>query len=273
MIPYSVNTPEYLSGEEFAKLSEFVISVRRQRYAELQARYPGMVINERCSEDNDMAYYLEKFNVPYMDMLCETIVHKDGCGYIDVDEFTYQNNCFSKTVFHRRLWTDTNEHKDTFMLYVYKQWECPEFDALAKQAQQYLDQNTSILEYHKQFVYNDKYQFATVEEVTELFDALVDAGFLLGKEGKLYKIYEGLDLDQADTNIKERYHDNALSNIDKLHIQSQYNTRTKPKLLELKTKFNLIPRDEQSEFKGMWLEHKLGGRIWFIPQFLLFYNQ
>jgi hypothetical protein len=270
---YNVNTIEYLKSDEFNNIAEYILETRHNRAYNLLDKYPGFLINPRCQDDNDMTDYLKRFNVPYYDMLCETIVHKDDTGYIDIVEFTYQLNCFAKTIFHRRYWA--GELRDTFLDFVWNDWKKYQidncFDRLEQQANTMFEQ-LDLFEYHKQFVYNDQYQFATEDDMRKLFDHLVEVGLLLSKQDDLYEIYTGIDLEDANTNIKERFHNGAISKMDVLHTTANFNVKTLPKLQSIKGRFNLIPVDGSNEFNGMWLEHKLNNKIWFIPQFLAFYN-
>ncbi len=271
MEPYNVNNEEYFNGDEFKSIVAFINSIKNQRAYFLTNRNPEYKINHRYHFDNDLTHYMVSYNIPYYDILCETLLHKDGNGYLDLGEFTFQTNCFSKTAFHRLLWP--TDKRDTFLDFVVQDWrQNSRFAALEESAKQIFDKSASLLEYHKEFIYNDQYKFVTKEEVRELFDELLEKGLLLSKVGDLYQVYSNLDLSVADTDMKTRWYSGVLTDMDKLHIESTYKSRTLPVLKDMKSKFSLIPANDNGKFEGKWLVHKIDNKIWFIPQYLLFYN-
>ena len=272
---YNVNTQEYFNGSEFHSIVDYIRQLKSIRSDALLTKHQGYVINHRDHHDNDLTFYMATRNVPYYDILCETLLHKDSRGYFDIEEYTYQVNCFAKTVFHRLQWfryDDTNV--DEFLVFVRDEWKAQQpgsrFDDLEVIANAMWDR-WDLVDYHKEFIYNDQYKFVTVEEVRELFDQLVAYGLLASSDTDLYQVYEGLTLEQARTDMKTRWYSNVLTSIDKLHIESTYKAKILPLLNSITSPLNIIPSDG-GNFEGKWLLHKLGGKVWFIPQYLLFYN-
>lgn len=280
---YDVNTTEYLNGNEFGNIIDFIIGVRNSRATAFAARYPDYKIKPRVTiidskTDESLFNHLKNFNVPFYDsIICETLLHKDNIGYIEINEFTYQLNCFSKTIFHRKKWIDqNNDGNDKFLQFIWNGWKQTQqhnkFDALEEVANQLFDSCDNLFDFHTQFVYNDKYKFATVEDIRELFDELVAKKVLLGKIGDLYQIYTDVDYNQAETDAKDRYYSGKISKLDEIHIRGTYK-KLIPILKSMSSKLHLIPlEDEHNMFEGLWLVHKFSGRVWFVPQFLAFYN-
>ncbi len=311
---YDVDSEEYLKSGEFEGIIDFLIERRRERAVSLAAKYSGYQIRPRVyvadpkklatenkRTDRDLAdngakqdfnnpkatdnpydresfKHLQEWNIPFYDgIIMETMLHKDNEGFIDVVEFTYQLNCFCKTIFHRMKWSIANGHNsDGFMFYIWNDWVDKqynhEFDTLKAQADIEFNNAANLLEYHKNFVYNDLFKFATVEDVRELFDELVDKGIWLGKNGDLYQVYSGASFEEAETDSKDKFYSGKISKLDEIHIRGTFN-RFKPLLQSLNSKLLFVPSSyEDGTFEGFWSIHKFGNRVWFIPQFLVFYN-
>ena len=265
MNPYNVTEAERKD------LIKFILEIRQQRYEKLLTKYPTYVLNFRNRYDIE-----DNSAVPFFDIVCESLLHKDSYGYMDVDEFTYQANCFAKSIFHRKLWTTWLTLDDPFLTFVWDDWvkyqPNNEFGQLERIANSMMSSADDLFQYHYMFVYSDKYKWITKNDVVELFDELVRVGIWLGKEGELYKVYERTAVEDADTNIKHNYHAGKISKIDELHLRSTFNAKTLPALQQINSKFNFIPL-ELGRFDGLWSQHKFGKDIWFIPQFLLFYGK
>jgi hypothetical protein len=130
----------------------------------------------------------------------------------------------------------------------------------------------NLLDYHREFIYNSNINAVSLDDVRELFEALVHAGIFLQADGDLYKVYQGVELVDANTNVKRKYHSGQISKMDELHVRSTFKAKTLPILQNLTTKLNFIPTDIAG-FEGIWLVQKFGGQVWFIPQYLVFYNK
>ena len=280
---YDVNTDSYLESDEFGNIVDFIMSVHDARALSLAGKYPDYRVKPRVVVENpkgkEVFNHLRNYNTPFYDsVVCETILHKDNCGYIEINEFTYQLNCFSRTIFHRKKWLDYNQNgSDSFLYFIWDDWVKTqpnfEFDHLSDIADEYFDKCANLLDYHIEFVYNDEHKFATVDEVREMFDQLVEQGLFLSKHGDLYKVYEDTEYDDAQTDSKDRWHSGKLTKFDEIHLRSNYKIQ-EAKFKRLTSKFSFVPKDNtDGEFDGFWSQHKFGKRVFFIPQFLVFYNR
>lgn len=281
---YNVNTPEYQASTEFKDIMSFIHDLRLSRLDVLLSKYPGYKVKHRIQQDSNdykgaQFYYMTHFNVPfYESFLCESLLHKDRNGFLELNDFAFQLNIYCKKIFHRKLWSDWNTGtKDTFLYYVYDLWRKHqrngEFDKFESIAIRYLDECDNLFEYFKQFVYNEEYQFVTLDEVRELFDELVENGVWLNKFGDLYQVYENVDYeDQEKLDVKVAYHSGNISKIDELHMRAVASQREKL-FKSMKSKLNFHPVDDpEHRFEGFWNSPRLGNKVWFIPQFLIFYN-
>jgi hypothetical protein len=311
---YDVDSDEYLRGGEFDSIIDFLVERRKTRADVLSAKYPGYQIRPRVyvanpkkiaevnkvtdrelaeagmrqdfgnppvtdnPYDRESFKHLQEWNIPFYDgIVMETMLHKDNNGYIDVVEFTYQLNCFCKTIFHRMKWSIYNGHKsDGFMFFIWNDWvekqRDGEFDKLKAQSDMEFDNANNLLDYHQNFVYNDDYKFATVEQVRQLFDQLVEHKVWLGKDGDLYHVYTGAEFDEAETDSKDKFYSGKISKLDEIHIRGTFN-RLKPILQTLNARLLFVPSDyPDGTFEGFWMFHKFAKQVWFVPQFLVFYN-
>ena len=311
---YDVDSDEYLRGGEFEKIIDFLVERREFRSAALSAKYPEYQIRPRVyvanpkkiaqenklidrtlaekgarqdfgnpivtdnPYDRESFKHLQEWNIPFYDgVIMETMLHKGTDGYIDVVEFTYQLNCFCKTIFHRMKWSIANGHKqDGFMFYIWKDWQDKqhngEFDKLKEQSDIAFDKANNLLDYHRDFVYNDEYKFATEQQVRELFDQLVEKGIWFGKEGDLYHVYKDAKFEEAETDSKDKFYSGKVSKLDEIHIRGTFN-RLKPTLQTLNSRLLFVPSDyPEGTFEGFWMFHKFAKQVWFVPQFLVFYN-
>jgi hypothetical protein len=270
---YNVNTTEYLESAEFKDIVSFIDTIRNQREIDLIARYPNYQINPRCQKNQDISFSFVERNTPFFDMPCETLLHKDNNGWIDIIEWHYHLNCFHKGIYHRMEWSKLPNHNpDKFLHEIYQDWNTNEtFQALMKQSAEAFA-SFNLLDYHKNFIYNEQIEPISLDDVRELFDALVVEGVFLAKKGDLYQVYENLEFEQANTNVKRKYYSGQITKMDELHVRSTFAVKTLAILQKLNTKINFIPNDLKG-FDGIWLVQKLGGKICFIPQNLVFYNK
>jgi hypothetical protein len=281
---YDVNNLEYLNGSEYTQISDYLRNIRLSREKLLLERYPDFRVKRRVDTttkeyNENKFYYPLHFNIPHFDVeFVEMIVHKGMEGFFELNEFAFQLNASSKTMFHRKLWNDRNiELKDNFLNFVYnhckKHQQNKEFDLLEETAFFIFEKSDSLFDYYKNFIYNDEYLFATLDDYRELFDQLVEKKIWLSKEGDLYKLYDNIEFDDVKGfDMKLLYHTGQLSNIDLIHIESVYKQRVKV-LSSLTSKLNFIPVDDQNnEFNGMWGSPKIGNKVLFAPQSLIFYN-
>jgi len=311
---YDVDSDEYLRGGEFESIIDFLVERRSNRSEKLSEKYPSYqirprvyvanpkkiaevnkVIDRTLAEegkrqdfgnppvtdnpyDRESFKHLQEWNIPFYDgIVMETMLHKDGNGYIDVVEFTYQLNCFCKTIFHRMKWSIYNGHKsDGFMFFIWNDWvekqSNGEFDKLKEQSDMEFDNANNLLDYHQNFVYNDDYKFTTVEQVRELFDQLVEVGIWLGKQEDLYHVYKGAEFNEAETDSKDKFYSGKISKLDEIHIRGTFN-KLRPTLQTLKSRILFVPSDyPEGTFEGFWMFHKFAKQVWFVPQFLVFYN-
>jgi hypothetical protein len=281
---YNVNTTEYQQSSEFKDIMSFVHDLRLERLNKLTAKYPGFTVKHRIQSESteyigSQFYYMTHFNVPfYESFLCESLLHKDGNGYLELNDFAFQLNVYCKKIFHRKFWSDWNTgERDEFLYYVYELWHKHqrggEFDYFQSLAQSEFDRAGSLFEYFKSFVYNESHQFVTLDEVRELFDQLVDKGIWLKRDGDLYQVYENVDYaEQQDMDVKVIYHAGKISRIDELHMRSVAKQRI-PVFNSLTSKLNFYPVDDpEQRFEGFWHSPKLGGKVWFVPQFLIFFT-
>jgi hypothetical protein len=270
---YNVNTTEYLQSTEFKDIVEFINGIRDQRKVNLLNRHPSYQINPRCQRDQDISFSFIERNTPFFDMPCETLLHKDSNGWIDIIEWHYHLNCFHKGMYHRLEWSKLPNHNpDKFLQEIYEDWNTnKEFQLLMTQSAEAFNLH-NLLAYHKNFIYNEQFEPISLDDVKELFDALVNQGVFLSKDGDLYQVYEGLEIEQATTNVKRKYYSGQITKMDELHVRSTFTVKTLSILKNLTTKINFIPNDIRG-FDGIWLVQKLGGKICFIPQNLVFYNK
>jgi hypothetical protein len=278
MKPFSVNTPEFINGQELSDLISFISNIIKERSINVTKKYPDYKIKSRGDpKARDWNHYPLRHNVPFFDVVCESFLYKDNCGFIEINEFTYQVNCFSKAIVHRKLWIDTfNDSPDEFLPMVWHDWQQNqidnEFDKLQQTATLFLEQSQNLLEYHKNFLYNDEYQYVAVEDLRQLFDQLIEVGVFLSKDGDLYKICDNISFD-TPMDTKTQFHNYFHSPINELYIRSKFKVEFIPKLQKLKTKFNFIPiKDDMSKFEPLIALVKVDKKIWFIPQFLVFYS-
>ena len=272
MTPYNVNTHDYLASDEFNSIKQFISSVRDIRSNALQQRYPEYRIRPRYNKNQDISYSFLTHNLPFYDIPCEVLLHKDTEGYIELNEWHYQLNCYMKNMFHRRWWS---EH-DRFLNFVYTNWKeqqsSGEFDKFEQTARTAFATHSSLLDYHREFVYNPDIVMITLDDVRKLFASLVDVGLLLSQTVDLYQVYSGVEFDDADTNIKHRVNSGIMTEMDILHLKSKFKVSVLPKLQQLNCKYTFVPSPYVDEFEGIWLLHKLNGHVWFLPQFLIFYS-
>jgi hypothetical protein len=282
---HDVDSVEYLTNGEFEKIINFLISKREERAIKLAEKYPDYRIRPRTFVpksdkiiDSESFKYLQKWNIPFYDgIVMETMLHKEDQGFIDVVEFTYQLNCFSKTIFHRMKWSIANGYDENgFMFFIWNDWDKKQFDGrfdmLKKQANTAFDTATNLLDYHINFVYNDDFKFATVDEVRELFDELVKKNIWPSKDGDLYTVYKGASYEEAETDSKDKFYSGKISKLDEIHLRGTFN-KIKPILQSLNSKLLFVPSEyEDGTFDGFWCMHKFGKSVWFVPQFLVFFN-
>jgi hypothetical protein len=277
MIPYHVNTKEYSSSNEYIAIFTHLNQIAKTRADLLSIKHPTYQIKHRASAERSMDYHMTAHNVPFYDIICETLLHKDGNGYLDIVEFTYQLNLFAKTIFHRKLWGDClNQLPDQFLYFVWNNYKTNqidgEFDKLETVANTMLD-SYNLLEYHQQFITNDAYQFITINEARDLFDQLVDKKVFDSSTGDLYQVYSGVPFDEVNTDAKTIFHSGSITKMDHLHLSSKFKVETRPALMSIKSKFNFIPKDDPcGMFEGLIVNLKLGNKVRFLPQFLVFYN-
>lgn len=270
---YNVNTPEYLHSTEFKDIVNFINNIRNQRERNLLTRHPSFQVNPRCQKDQDISFSFVERNTPFFDMPCETLLHKDGNGWIDIVEWHYHLNCFHKGIYHRLEWNKLPNHNpDNFLQEIYQDWSTnTDFQLSMTQSEEAFNLY-NLLDYHKNFIYNENFEPISLADVRELFDALVIEGVFLNKENDLYQIYKDLTVEQANTNVKRKYYSGQITKIDELHVRSTFTVKTLPILQKLTTKLNFVPNDIRG-FSGIWLVQKLAGQICFIPQNLVFYNK
>jgi hypothetical protein len=277
---YDVSTPEYLASGEFDRIADYFDKIKQSRTSAFLARHPGYSVRPRYKPDPEqkkhILEYLAVSNMPfYDDLVVETILHKDNCGYMEPKEFAYQVNCFAKTIFHRMKWSAGNP-KDKFLQFVWDDWKQTqpnnEFDLLEKIADQKFEDCENLYQYHVEFVLNPDYEFVNETDMRKLFDELVRLGVLTYHENDLYQIYENVTFDDADTDSKSRYHSGQISKINELKIRAMVKQR-RTQLEQVQSKINFIPQDRETLYDGIWCEHLLNNKIWFIPQFLVFYNK
>ena len=277
MTPYNVNTTEYLNSQEFDSIVNFIQGIKTARASDLNNRYPEYQIKPRCAHSEINTYHLTEHNVPFFDIVCETLLYKDKCAYLELNEFVFQANCFARTIFHRLWWADgVDSNRDYFLDFIWDDWKQTQFqnsfDNLEATARTQFESSSDLIEYFKSFVYNSDYEFITVIEARALFDELVSNGIFLSKVGDLYQVVDNVEFDSIDTDSKSKLE--HMSRLELLHLQSKYKTTTLPALKKVNSKFNFIPRtDPAGKFKGEVVEVKLGNTVCFIPQFLFFYNQ
>lgn len=280
---YDVNTQKYLDTGEFTKIAEFIKSVQKSRADEFCKKYPEYRIISRVKDDpnfqENLNIHLMNSNVPFYDaFICETMLHKNNNGYIEINEFTYQLNCFCKSIFHRKKWNDRRINgPDKFLNFVWKEWKekqiNKEFDLLEEQSNLLFDSCNDLFEYYKKFVYSDNYKFVTLEDVRELFNGLVEQKIWFEKNNDLYNVYRDVEYNNVVTDSKNKYYSGQISKIDELHLRAVAKSR-REKLKKIKSKINFIPmEDTDNNFDGFWSEHKLNKNVYFIPQFLVFYSQ
>jgi hypothetical protein len=277
MIPYNVNTKEYSSSDEYVAIFAHLNQIAKTRADTLAINYPTYQIKHRASAERSMDYHMTAHNVPFYDIICETLLHKDGNGYLDVVEFTYQLNLFAKTIFHRKLWGDQlAQTPDKFLYFVWnnyktKQLDC-DFDRLESVSNSMLA-NYDLLEYHRRFITNDTYELIALEEARDLFDQLVDRKVFDNSIGDLYQVYSGVPFDEVNTDAKTIFHSGSITKMDQLHLSSKFKVETRPALMSIDSKFNFIPKDDpEGMFEGLIVNLKLGNKVRFLPQFLVFYN-
>lgn len=253
--------------QQIDQLIDFVASVKYTRAQTLAQRYPDYTVKVRSAVNS--AYT----QVPFVDTTCETLLHKDNCGYIELNEFTFQTNCFARNIFHRKLWSDyLNIAKTDFLYFVWDDWENIQgFDKLKDIADVAFADCTDLLDYHKQFIYTDIHQFVTIDDMRELFDAMVDAGIFLSKQDDLYQVYKDVHIDQVVADTKLKFHNNGISKMDQLHLRSTYTVKIQPKMLSFNTRVNFIPKEDPSnKFEPLIVLNKFNSGIWFLPQYLVF---
>jgi hypothetical protein len=235
MIPYNVNTKEYLLGDEYKSIFKHLNQIAKTRADALSIKHPTYQIKHRASAERSMDYHMTAHNVPFYDIICETLLHKEGNGYLDIVEFTYQLNLFAKTIFHRKLWGDClSQSPDQFLYFVWNNYKTnqvdKEFDKLEVVANTMLD-SYNLLEYHQQFITNNLYQLITINEARELFDQLVDKKIFDSSIGDLYQVYSGVPFDEVNTDAKTIFHSGAITKIDYLHLSSKFKVEIQPALL------------------------------------------
>ena len=276
MIPFYVDKA-FLETDDFKNTYNFISGIKERRTAELTKKYPTYIVHNRAVVNESSKFiYITYNNIPFFDVICENMLHKDLSGYLEVNEFTFQLNYFCKCIFHRKIWNDQiNNGRDKFLEMVWDNWQSKqrdgEFDRLKSIAFELFERCTSFEQYHKEFLLNDEYAFVTVNDIRELFDALVDLGILLERQGDLYKMYEGVEYKDIVTDSKTKLKANAISRLDELYIKAKFNVEVLPKFRTLKTKFTFVPENMEL-FNPVIVEFKMGNSVWFMPQFLIFYT-
>ena len=275
---YNVNTEEYFSGEEYKSIVSFIVNLREFREVNLISNHPTYVVNPRCDKNQTIDYSFVERNIPFFDIPCESLLHKDDSGFVELNEWHYQLNCFMKTIFHRKLWSDwANNNTDKFLEYIWNNWkQCQpnnNFDSIETTAYEIFNRSDTLLEYHQQFIYNPDIVMISLKDTKELFDSLLDIGLFLSCKDSLYEVYRNIPLEHAKTNVKRLYHSGKISKMDIIHVKAKFKKETLPLLQTLNTKYNFIPTGNTDQFEGMWLMQKIEKNIWFIPQFLLFYGK
>jgi len=282
MVPYDLKN--YLDSLEFQELSAFLESIKLNNIISTQRKYPDYKIRPRVEENSqeynsNKHYYVEHFNIPHYDFaLSEFLLHRDTSGFLDIEVFSFQLNSFCKTIFHRKLWNDWNLGKypqDNFLNYIYDNWKKHqhnnEFDKLEKIAHNIFSNCDTLTEYYKEFVYNQKYEFITLNELLDLSKEVINVGIWYSQRDLLIEVYK--DIDYSTTSIDTKVMFSTMSKIDIIHVNSVFNTKIYPSLKTINTKFNFIPVDDPDRrFNGFWACPKINKNVWFIPQAIIFYN-
>lgn len=284
MEPHDVNGPGYFDSDEFKQVSELVNSIQRARKMDLIKTYPEYKIKSRVDlKDTEYLsskhYYYKHFNVPHYDTsFCESLLHKDDSGYLELNEFYYQLNVTCKTIFHRRKWFQWSSNtRDKFLEFTYDKWKRyqkdQEFDILEEQANKLFDTSESLFEYYRDFIFNEDYKFCSLEQTRDLFNELVDVGIWFSRDGDLYKIYHSTFFEEPDLDPKVRFYSGKISKMDQLHVRSVLK-KTISISENLKSRINFFPSSNtEGVFNGFWSLSKFNNRVWFVPQFLVFYNE
>lgn len=284
MTPYDLK--DYLNTDEFAQLSKFLAEVKTANLESTRSKYPDYLVRSRVNEGSKdyeagRDYYVDHFNIPHYDFyLSEFLLHQGTSGFLDMEVFAFQMNSFCKSIFHRKMWNDWNAGRwatDHFLNYVYDNWtkhqRNGEFTALEQQAHKVFAECNSLVDYYKQFVYNQDYTFITLDDMLELADATLASGIWFSKYGNLYEVYKDTEYSTQSIDTKILFHTGAMTKLDVLHVTSAFKTQVRPMLKTISTKFNWIPVDDPDEkFNGLWACPKFNNRVWFIPQVIVFYN-
>lgn len=284
MIPYDLK--DYLNTLEFTELSSFLADVRLTNLGNTIKQYPDYIVRSRVQESSEeyisgRNYYVEHFNIPHYDFyLSECLLHQGTSGFLDMEVFAFQMNSFCKSIFHRKQWNDWNAGRwptDTFLNYVYDNWKKHqhngEFDLLEQQANELFEKCDNLVDYYKQFVYNQEYIFVTIDDMIALSDAVIDQGIWYKRSGNLVEVYNNTEYSTDSLDTKILFHSGLMTDMDVLHVTATFKTRILPKLKEIKTKFNYIPVDDpENKFNGLWACPKFNNKVWFIPQVIIFYN-
>jgi len=279
---YNIEPEEYIKGEEFLEIIDCIANIRALRAMALQGRYPHHKVTPRVpatrEHDRNAHGHLFKHKTPFFDVICESLLRKDNDGFLDIPEFTYQMNCFAKTIFHRKKWNDMvgATVQDNFLNFIWDDYKenqhNGEFDKLEKTANMLFEMSPNLAEYHRVFIYNQNIEFVTSTEMKELFIALAEAGIVQKVDRNLVQIYEDVSIADSDTDIKEKFHSGKLTQLDKLYTEAKFN-KWLPLMTTLESKFNFVPIHKSTNmFNGTMIVQKLGARAWLVPQFLIFYG-
>jgi hypothetical protein len=265
-----------ITDSEVQELLAFLKRAYLDQSAAIAARYPDYQIRSRVDVDSEdykagQYYYSANFKIPfYENDVFESLLHKDNNGYLEINEFTKTMNIFCKTIFHRKMWNIVSPNSDKFLNFIYHEWT-PYYNGLDVTAYTIFQNCDSLAEYYEQFVYNEEYKFVTLEDMRELFNALVESGIWLSMDGDLYQVYEDCEFDTKGIDTKTLYHSGRISKIDELHIRATVRKQMSV-LRGLKTKLNFVPtNDPDNKYDGFWNSTKLNGKVWYIPLFLIFY--
>ncbi len=257
---------EFIKTNEFNNIIKFIELYNKRIVSDLNCSDTFTRLNLALNIEE----YLRSYNTPFFDMLVDSIVIKNNNYYMHIGLYTKQMNIFLKSIFLRVFWNQnsSNPFPDKFVEFIWNNYKTDSnFVKLEQEAIRIYNNSNTILDFLKDFMYNDNYEYIKQNDIISIFNCLDNLGVHKSNDTGLYLLPKGLV--NSINNIEDD------TSTDTLLKKMYFYTKILPVLKNINTKFNYIPPkfskdNKDSIFQGNFLITK---NKEFIPQLLLFFNE
>ena len=267
-----VHIKEFLKSDDYKECIEYINgTISETVQLDLRNRHPDkrpIAFKLRPDPNN----YMNKYGVPFFDIPLEIGLVKDDRFYVDIDAYTYAMNCQFKSIFLRKFYNpNLNDRFTNFIWDNYvKGQKHSEFDVMELTAKHIFDKCDTVLQFTKEFLYNDAHWYFKRQDIIENFDELIRTGVMKDT----HRINDTYMLCKEFLEGQESFS----TGINPQIVSGMFYAEYYNKLINCKSKFNYIPsakystREECARYidgKFMYMHHA-NGKI-FNLQLLMFY--